>query len=150
MISLLGGGLTDLAATSPRSPPNSSSASAHSRGAVLNVELAGSLRVDLLARTRTELAHVEFVNDRRTDLHLRMVESWARILRRTAINALSVQTAERFRAMDRRFDQVDRRFDEVDRGFLEVRGKLDGVAAGLALIGAAIERIERRDGGNEE
>lgn len=102
---------------------------------------------------------------------------------RQAINALGVQTAERFQDVSRRFDGVDRRLDgvdrrldgvdrrldgvdqrldaletkvgdgfaridvefaKVDRGFVEMRGKLDGVAAGLAVIGAAIGRIEGR------
>ncbi|MGQ0575021.1 MAG: hypothetical protein ACT4RN_12575 [Pseudonocardia sp.] len=54
-----------------------------SRGAEpLNVELAGSRRVDLLARTGDGLVHVEFVKDRSPDLDVRMVEYWARIRRR--------------------------------------------------------------------
>ena len=48
----------------------------------LNVELAGSRRVDLLATTPGGLVHVEFVKDRAPDLDVRMVEYWARIRRR--------------------------------------------------------------------
>ncbi len=40
----------------------------------LNVELAGSRRVDLLVRTRHGLVHVEFVKDRPSELDSRMVE----------------------------------------------------------------------------
>ena len=48
----------------------------------LNVELAGSRRVDLLVRTRDRVVHVEFVKDRPAELDSRMVEYWARIRRR--------------------------------------------------------------------
>jgi len=52
-------------------------------GAVaLNVELAGTRRVDLRGRTPAELVHVEFLKDPSADIDLRMVEYWARIRRR--------------------------------------------------------------------
>jgi hypothetical protein len=62
----------------------------------------------------------------------------------------------RFDAVDRRFDAVDRRFDavdgriaaleeKVDRGFAQVRGALDGTAAGMAQIAAAIDVLIARD-----
>jgi chromosome segregation ATPase len=87
---------------------------------------------------------------------------------RSAINALGVQTAARFDRLEGRFDRLEGRFDrlegrvdglegrfdvlegrfdvleaKVDRGFAEMRGRLDGTAAGLARI---VELLERRDG----
>ena len=64
---------------------------------------------------------------------------------RRAINALGVQTAARFDRVDGRFARVDERFDrledemrggfaETGRGFAEMRGRLDGAAAGYQHI----------------
>ena len=36
----------------------------------------------------------------------------------------------RFDAIDRRFDGIDRRFDEISENFRDIRGRLDGLAAG--------------------
>ncbi|WP_218611089.1 hypothetical protein [Pseudonocardia sp. KRD291] len=59
---------------------------------------------------------------------------------RSAINALGVQTAERF-------DQVDRQFEQVDRNFAEIRGRLDQTAAGQQQIADMLTTlIERQDG----
>lgn len=80
---------------------------------------------------------------------------------RSAINALGVQTAERFDRVDRRLDQVDRRFEQVDRNFeqidrnfeqvdrnfAEIRGRLDQTAAGQQQIADMLTTlIERQDG----
>jgi hypothetical protein len=40
----------------------------------------------------------------------------------------------RFGEVDRRFDQVDRRFDAIDAGFIQLRGRLDGLAAGQQAV----------------
>jgi hypothetical protein len=57
---------------------------------------------------------------------------------RTAINALGVQTAERFAhleaKMDAGFRHVDANLRQVDANFDEVRAKLNESAVGLALI----------------
>jgi uncharacterized coiled-coil protein SlyX len=50
---------------------------------------------------------------------------------REAINALSVQTAERFEQVDRRFDALEHK---VDTGFAEMRAKFDQTAAGMERI----------------
>ena len=43
--------------------------------------------------------------------------------------------------MDRGFAEMDRGFAEMDRGFTEIRGRLDGTAAGLAHIADLIENL---------
>ncbi|HEY5878584.1 MAG TPA: hypothetical protein VIU11_06730 [Nakamurella sp.] len=64
---------------------------------------------------------------------------------RMAINALGVQTAERFDRLERRMDGFDQRMDgfdqrmdrlesTVDKGFAEMRAKFDQTAAGMQLI----------------
>ena len=64
---------------------------------------------------------------------------------RRAINALGVQTAERFDRLDRRidrfeervdarFEHVDARFEQVDRGFADMRARFDQTAAGMQRI----------------
>lgn len=50
---------------------------------------------------------------------------------RAAINALGVQTADRFDRMDRRIDGLE---SEMRAGFTDVRGKLDQTTAGLQQI----------------
>ena len=82
---------------------------------------------------------------------------------RRAINALGVQTAARFDRVDERFDRVDGRFDRVDerfdrleaamragfqetgRGFAEMRGRLDGAAAGHQHIVELLNTLLRDD-----
>ena len=57
---------------------------------------------------------------------------------RKAINALGVQTAERFDRLERRMDGFDQRMDRlestVDEGFAEMRAKFDQTATGMQLI----------------
>jgi hypothetical protein len=51
-----------------------------------------------------------------------------------------------FARVDEQFAQVDERFARVDNGFAEMRGKLDGAAAGLQHItGLLTTLIARRD-----
>ncbi len=50
---------------------------------------------------------------------------------RRAINALGVQTADRFDRLERRFDGLEHK---VDTGFAQVRGRLDQTAAGHQQI----------------
>ena len=75
---------------------------------------------------------------------------------RRAINALGVQTAARFDRVDERFEQVDERFDrleaamragfaETGRGFAEMRGRLDGAAAGYQHIVELLNTLLRDD-----
>jgi chromosome segregation ATPase len=76
---------------------------------------------------------------------------------RAAINALGVQTAGRFDAVDRRFEQVDQRFEQVDQrfdrledemrtGFAEMRAKFDQTAAGLQRIAGLITGLMEQRG----
>lgn len=68
---------------------------------------------------------------------------------RRAINALGVQTAARFDRVDERFDRVDQRFDrleaEMRTGFAEMRGRLDGAAAGYQHIVELLDTLLRDD-----
>ena len=48
--------------------------------------------------------------------------------------------------MNERFAEVDRGFAEVDRGFTEMRGRLDGAAAGQAQIVELLTTLVERDG----
>ena len=67
---------------------------------------------------------------------------------RSAINALGEQTRERFDAVDRRFDQLE---SKVDEGFAQVRGQLDGTAAGLEHItGLLTTLIDQQGDDNPE
>ena len=43
--------------------------------------------------------------------------------------------------VDRGFAEMDRGFAEMDRGFIEIRGRLDGTAAGLQHIADLIEGL---------
>lgn len=68
---------------------------------------------------------------------------------RRAINALGVQTAARFDRVDERFDRLEAEmragFAETARGFAEVRGKLDGAAAGYQHIVELLNTLRRDD-----
>jgi hypothetical protein len=68
---------------------------------------------------------------------------------RRAISVLGVQTAARFDRVDQRFDRVDQRFDrleaEVRTGFAEMRGRLDGAAAGNQHILELLTTLLRDD-----
>jgi hypothetical protein len=68
---------------------------------------------------------------------------------RRAINALGVQTAARFDRVDERFDRVDERMDRLETvmrtGFAEMRGRLDGAAAGYQHIVELLSTLLRDD-----
>ena len=82
--------------------------------------------------------------------------------------AVDRDLAELDRKIAVRLDGIDGRLDGLDGkvdanriainalgehtagGFAQMRGRLDGVAAGLAVIGEAIERIERRGAGEPD
>ena len=69
---------------------------------------------------------------------------------RRAINALGVQTAARFdRHVDERFDRLEAEmragFAETGRGFAEMRGRLDGAAAGYQHIVELLDTLLRDD-----
>jgi hypothetical protein len=75
---------------------------------------------------------------------------------RRVINVLGGQTAARFDRVDERFDRVDERFDRVDErfdrleaemrtGFAEMRGRLDGAAAGYQHIVELLDTLLRDD-----
>lgn len=61
---------------------------------------------------------------------------------RRAINALGVQTAARFDRVDERFDRLEA---EMRTGFAEMRGRLDGVAAGYQHIVELLDTLLRDD-----
>lgn len=90
---------------------------------------------------------------------------------RRALNAHSVQTAERFSRIDQRFDrlelkvdtgfariqsqfahvdagfaQIQAQFDQVAASFADIRGRLDGTAAGLAQI---VDLLQPREPGDD-
>ena len=68
---------------------------------------------------------------------------------RRAINALGVQTAARFDRVDERFDRLEAEmragFAETGRGFAEMRGRLDGAAAGYQHIVELLNTLLRDD-----
>ena len=68
---------------------------------------------------------------------------------RRAINALGVQTAARFDRVDERFDRSNQCFDrleaEMRTGFAEMRGRLDGAAAGYQHIVELLDTLLRDD-----
>jgi hypothetical protein len=84
---------------------------------------------------------------------------------RAAINALGIQTAERFDRLDRRLGGVEGRLGSVDRRLGGLEGRLEGLetkvdkgfaqmlhgfdqtAAGFARIAVLIEGLESRGGG---
>ena len=61
---------------------------------------------------------------------------------RRAINALGVQTAARFDRVDQRFDRLEA---EMRTGFAEMRGRLDGAAAGQQQIVELLNTLLRDD-----
>jgi hypothetical protein len=61
---------------------------------------------------------------------------------RRAINALGVQTAARFDRVDQRFDWLEA---EMRTGFAEMRGRLDGTAAGQEQIVELLNTLLRDD-----
>jgi hypothetical protein len=70
---------------------------------------------------------------------------------RSAINALSEQTAARFTRLEQDvrsgFAEVHNRFAGVDNGFAEMRGKLDQAAAGQQQIVELLNTlIDQQDG----
>jgi hypothetical protein len=68
---------------------------------------------------------------------------------RRAINSLGVQTAARFDRVDKRFDGLEAEmragFAETGRGFAEMRGRLDGAAAGYQHIVELLDTLLRDD-----
>jgi multidrug resistance efflux pump len=68
---------------------------------------------------------------------------------RRAITALGVQTAARFDRVDERFDRLEAEmragFAETGRGFAEMRGRLDGAAAGYQHIVELLNTLLRDD-----
>ena len=74
---------------------------------------------------------------------------------RAAINALGIQTAERFDRVERRLGgleqrvdvletKVDEGFAQMHRGFAQMRHGFDQTAAGFARIATLIEGLEPR------
>jgi hypothetical protein len=75
---------------------------------------------------------------------------------RRAINALGVQTAARFDRVEQRMDRLEAEmhagftamragFEETGRGFAEMRGRLDGAAAGYPHIVELLTTLSRDD-----
>jgi len=62
---------------------------------------------------------------------------------RRAINALGVQTAARFDRVDERMDRLE---TEMRTGFAEMRGRLDGAAAGQQQIVGMLTTLLRDQG----
>jgi hypothetical protein len=58
-----------------------------------------------------------------------------------SFNALREEMNERFAHVEQRFARVEERFSRVDDSFIEMRGKLDGAAAGQQRIVELIERL---------
>jgi hypothetical protein len=58
-----------------------------------------------------------------------------------SFNALLEEMNERFAHVEERFAHIEERFGRVDDGFIEMRGKLDGAAAGQRRIAEIL--IER-------
>ncbi|WP_041180579.1 hypothetical protein [Mycobacterium canetti] len=58
-----------------------------------------------------------------------------------SFNALREEMTERFSRVDERFSHVEERFCRIDDGFTEMRGKLDGAAAGQQRIVELIEQL---------
>lgn len=109
------------------------------------------VRVEDVAAEASAVRHLAAANDRDlVDLGVQVDAN------RRAINALGVQTAARFDRVDERFEQVDGRFDrleaamragfaETGRGFAEMRGRLDGAAAGYQHIVELLNTLLRDD-----
>jgi hypothetical protein len=104
------------------------------------------VRMEAVAADATAARHLAAARDRDlADLAVKVDAN------KSAINALGEQTRERFDAVDRRFEAVDRRFDalerKVDDGFTEIRGRLDGTAAGLEQITGLLNMLIDWQGG---
>jgi tetrahydromethanopterin S-methyltransferase subunit G len=94
-------------------------------------------RVEDVAAEATAARHLAAANDRDlADLGVKVDAN------RRAINALGVQTAARFDRVDERFDRLEA---EVRTGFAEVRGRLDGAAAGYQHIVELLTTLLRDD-----
>ena len=77
--------------------------------------------------------HLAATNDRDyADLALKIDAN------RQAINALGVQTRERFDQVDTRFDQVDTRFEQMDTRFERLEAKVDELRTGHDDLRAAM------------
>jgi len=101
-------------------------------------------RVEDVAAEASAARHLAAANDR--DLADLGVKADAN---RRAINALGVQTAARFDRVDERFDRLGAEmragFAETGRGFAEMRGRLDGAAAGYQHIVELLDTLLRDD-----
>ena len=95
-------------------------------------------RVEDVAAEASAARHLAAANDR--DLADLGVKADAN---RRAINALGVQTAARFDRVDERFDRLE---TEVRAGFAEMRGRLDGAAAGQQQIVGMLTTLLRDQG----
>jgi hypothetical protein len=83
-------------------------------------------RMKMVAADAMAARHIAAMNDRDySDVSIKIDAN------RSAINALGVQTADRFNAVDRRFERLEQK---VDLGFAEMRAKFDQTAAGHARI----------------
>jgi hypothetical protein len=60
---------------------------------------------------------------------------------REEMNERFAQVEERFSRVDGHFAHIEERFARVDDGFIEMRGKLDGAAAGQQRIVEILERL---------
>lgn len=59
----------------------------------------------------------------------------------SSFNALRHDFVDFREHVDRRFEEVSQGFEQVDRGFAEMRGKLDGTAAGQQRIAEMIQTL---------
>ncbi|HEY5879613.1 MAG TPA: hypothetical protein VIU11_11935 [Nakamurella sp.] len=105
---------------------------------------AAEARIEEVAADAAAARHLAAAGDRDlADLTMRVIDNQRSTeANRTAINALSVQTAERFQHVETRFQHLE---DKVDAGFVEIRAKLDQTTAGLAVI---IELLSSGDNEN--
>ncbi len=111
------------------------------------------VRIERVAADASAARHLAAAQDRDlADLGVKVDAN------RKAINALGVQTAERFDRLEGRFDRleqevhtgfarVDEKFEQVDRGFAEMRGRFDQTAAGQQQIVQLLTGLIERDGG---
>jgi chromosome segregation ATPase len=63
------------------------------------------------------------------------------------LNALRQDMVDLRQDINQRFARVDERFARVDDGFTEMRGKFDGVAAGLQQITGMLSTLTAQDSG---
>ncbi|MGH3622621.1 MAG: hypothetical protein ACRDQ5_12645 [Sciscionella sp.] len=98
-------------------------------------------RMEAVAADATAARHLAAARDRDlADLAVKVDAN------RSAINALGEQTRERFDAVDRRFDALERTMND---GFTEMRGRLDGTAAGLDQITGLLTTLIGQQDGDE-